>query len=93
MSDTNYLRNDPTETFDAHLFTEGSVRDRDGDVDEQADRPVPSICSRTTAYGPFREVAEGDIEDDLPGHDGGLCEVCKTTAAANGDDGSDSGAD
>lgn len=80
----DYLRNDPTETFDAHLFEAGDVKDRGGDADEQADRPVPSICSRTTAYGPFREVAEGDIGDDLPDHDGGICEVCKNTAAANG---------
>ena len=76
----DYLRNDPSGTFDAHLFDRSTVEEHGGEVGEQADRPVPSICSRTTAYGPFRETDAEAVADGLPDHDGDVCGVCARLA-------------
>lgn len=70
-----YLRNDPAPSFEAHLFDADDVADAGGGVAEESERPVSSICSRSTSYGEFRAV-EGD--------DGDLCDVCRSTV--EGDD-------
>jgi len=79
-TENDYLRNEPSGTFDAHLFTRAEVEAAGGAVGEQADRPASSICSRTTAYGPFAEVEAEDVRNDLPDHDGGVCGVCARLA-------------
>lgn len=91
MSDITDLddlyRNDPTATFEGHLFEADAVEDAGGGPGEQTDRPVASLCSRTTAYGEFHHVAphEGDERIlGLPGVDKtetvaeayDLCDVC-----------------
>jgi hypothetical protein len=87
-TDHDYLRNEPSGTFDAHLFDREAVADAGGETDEQTNRPVSSICSRTTAYGPFYEVSVADVTDGLPDHDGDVCGVCARHAAEDeqGDD-------
>lgn len=78
MPKSNYLRNDPTSTFDAHLFDRDEVEDAGGGTDgEQTDKPVSSICSRTTSYGEFHAVSLEDIDGDLPETEGGVCSVCQ----------------
>lgn len=77
------LANDPRPTFDAHLFERSEVEAADGAIGSQADRPVSSVCDRTTAYGPFREP------DDALGDDGGLCSVCASAVEGEDDEGGD----
>lgn len=88
MPKSNYLRNDPTSTFDAHLFDREQVEDAAAGADgEQTNKPVSSICSRTTSYGAFYAVSLDDIDEDIPDHEGGLCSVCrKTLESRRGDD-------
>ena len=81
-TDHDYLRNEPSGTFDAHLFERRVVTDAGGGTDAQTDRPVSSICSRTTAYGPFFEVSVEDVANNLPDHDGDVCDVCVRHSAA-----------
>jgi len=86
----DYLRNDTSGTFAAHLFRADEIDAAGGAAGSQAERPVTSICSRTTSYGPFRAVDAEAADDGLPDHDGGLCEVCRerlaeATEAADGD--------
>lgn len=84
---TEYLRNEPSGTFDAHLFDRAAVEDAGGGPGEQADRPVSSICSRTTAYGPFREVDTDDVTNGLPDHEGDVCGVCARLVSDDDGDG------
>jgi len=82
------FRNDPTNTFDAHLFESDDVRAAGGDTNgTKADSPVASLCSRTTSYGPFRTVTESEVRDgDLDGHDGDLCGTCAESAESRYDE-------
>lgn len=73
------VRNDPTQTFDAHLFARAEVDDAGADMGEQTDRAVASLCSRTTAYGEFYDVPhEADVDEPLPDALG-LCDLCAGT--------------
>ena len=85
-TDYDYLRNEPSGTFDAHLFDRSTVADAGGEPGEQSDRPAASICSRTTAYGPFYEVEREDVANDLPDHDGDVCGVCARLADDESED-------
>lgn len=74
-TDYEYLRNEPSGTFDAHLFERETVADAGGAVDEQADRPATSVCKVRTAYGPFYEVDADDVAAGELDRDD-VCEKC-----------------
>lgn len=76
MTQTRYLINDPMASFDAHLFEREDVEDAGGAEGTKSDRPVTTICSRSTSYGPFRAVTVDDIRTGLPEHDGDVCGIC-----------------
>lgn len=85
-----WYRNDPAATFDAHLFEGENVAAAGVENGGQADHPVASICSRTTSYGPFKPVPEGDVNaENLPGFDGDLCAECAKVATARNRDAED----
>lgn len=85
---TELCRNDPTSTFDAHLFEAPDVQYVGGDMDgSKARAPVASVCSRTTSYGPFSDVSENEVRQGvLDGHDGELCGTCADIAGSRYDD-------
>lgn len=70
-------RNDPTGTFDPHLFAGSAVAVAGGADGEQSERPVSSLCARTTSYGSFHAVDPDDLDAGLEEHSGGLCDVCR----------------
>ena len=79
-----YYHNEPASTFEAHLFDAEQVAEADGDEGEKSDRPVTSVCSRSTSYGPFHAV---ESVDDLDGDDEtSICSVCADHARADADD-------
>jgi hypothetical protein len=77
----DHLRNDPSGTFAAHLFRAADVHEAGGEPGAQVEHPIASICSRTTSYGPFREVDAEAVADGLPDHDGDLCDACRDRRA------------
>lgn len=79
-----YYHNEPASTFEAHLFDGEQVAEADGDGGEKSDRPVTSVCSRSTSYGPFHAVESVDDLDDADGDDEtGICSVCLDHARAD----------
>ena len=70
--ETTHYRNEPANTFEAHVFDAEDVHDAGAEHGEKSERPVASICSRTTAYGRFFEVADVAELD----RDNGTCDVC-----------------
>lgn len=60
------LMNEPTATFERHLFTREDVQDAGGEAGTKTNRPVASVCGRTTAYGEFEalpDMADHDIAE------------------------------
>lgn len=75
----DYYRNEPASTFEAHLFGAGEVEQAGGGHGDKTDRPVPSLCSRSTSYGPFYRVEDVSDLEKANGENGdrnGTCAVC-----------------
>ncbi|QPL12262.1 CxxC motif protein [Halorubrum phage Hardycor1] len=82
-NDTTHYRNEPANSFEAHLFDADEVESAGGGDGEKSERPAASVCSRTTAYGPFHEVAD---DEDLDAN-GGTCGVCVAVVTDDEDGG------
>jgi len=85
---TEYLRNEPASTFEAHLFDAETVAEADG-LGVKADRPIPSICSRSTSYGPFQTVEDVTAlapVDDVADRAGGTCATCLQSVKSDDED-------
>lgn len=78
MTDTEYYRNEPSGTFDAHLFEASEIEQAGGGDGEKTDVPASSLCSKTTAYGPFHAHDAGDDAD--------VCGSCRSVAESEEDD-------
>lgn len=73
-------RNDPTETFDAHLFDPETVEEAGGGHRVRSNRPISSLCSRRTSTGEF--VSIDPIEDEWMEID--ICNICLNRADFSG---------
>jgi hypothetical protein len=83
-AETPVYRNDPAGTFGAHLFAGTAVEAAGGMNSEQSERPVSSLCARTTSYGQFLAVDPDDLDAGLADHSGDLCDVCRDNLEEHG---------